>query len=305
ASYAMRYLGRTYGVAKLKAILKGYGAGKTTEELFSQHFGKDLATVSKDFDTWMVAQISAKVTGWHPKSKRGKNQASATPDPRDKLLAQAVTEARAKDYEAASRTLQKLIGARGDGYHARMMLGEVLLQGPSWKSAKQHFEKAHGFHTESIDPLSKLAQLAQRSGDVAGEIKVLTTAIEIDGMSFDPAARLVVLATLADAKAAQKKALTRAVAIAPLHPISLAGRALEAAGKKASRKRAEGLLKRAVEGVSGGQSPANAEALLMVALASEALGNREQAAALVAKINPKANLSKPAKDAVARLRGPK
>ncbi|MGB1275732.1 MAG: hypothetical protein ACPG77_08280, partial [Nannocystaceae bacterium] len=81
--------------------------------------------------------------------------------------------------------------------------------------------------------------------------------------------------------------------------------ALEAAGKKASRKRAEGLLKRAVEGVSGGQSPANAEALLMVALASEALGNREQAAALVAKINPKANLSKPAKDAVARLRGPK
>ncbi|MGB1276057.1 MAG: peptidase MA family metallohydrolase, partial [Nannocystaceae bacterium] len=224
ASYAMRYLGRTYGVAKLKAILQGYGAGKTTEELFSQHFGKDLATVSKDFDTWMVAQISAKVTGWHPKPGRGKKQASATPDPRDKLLAQAVTEARAKDYEAASRTLQKLIGARGDGYHARMMLGEVLLQGPSWKSAKQHFEKAHGFHTESIDPLSKLAQLAQRSGDVAGEIKVLTTAIEIDGMSFDPAARLVVLATLADAKAAQKKALTRAVAIAPLHPISLAGR---------------------------------------------------------------------------------
>ncbi len=300
ASYAMRYLGQTYGIDRIKAVLKGYGAGKTTEELVLLHFGKDLKTLADDFDTWMVGQLNAKVTGWHPKGSKGRGGKAAT-DPRETLLKQAVKQAQAKDYEGASRTLQKLIGERGDGYHARMLLGEVLLQGPSWKSAKQHFEHAHKFHSEAIEPLSKLAQVARRSGDVAGEKAVLTTALKIDGMSFDPAARLVMLAVVSNDAGTRDAALTRAVAIAPLHPISLAGRALALADSKRDKKRAEGLLQRAVQGVGKMQGAGLDDSLLVVALACEALGRRDQAIMLAAKIRAEAKLVAPARAAVERL----
>ncbi len=301
ASYAMRYLGRTYGIDKLKAMLEGYGQGKTTEQLVALHFGKDLPTLSNEFDAWMVKQLQAKVTGWHPPTKPGQG----ADDPRTKLYAQAMQQARAKDYDAASRTLQQLIGERGDGYHVRMLLGEVLLQGPSWKSAQQHFEHAHKFHAEAIEPLSKLAHLAQRSGDVKAEKRVLAEALKIDGMSYDPAARLLMLAVVTDDRPLRDLALERAVAIAPLHPISLAGRALALAANKREKTRAQDLLKRAVEGLKQVQGPGTSDSLVVAALACEALGKREEATKLAGLIRPDAKLVAPAKAAIERLRGAK
>ena len=191
AAWAMRYLGETHGLPKLMLVLKGYATGATTEALFKQHLGQDMRAVEAGFEAWMNTRLDRTISGWQP-SPRGKIEA------RDKLLGQAIVEIRAKDYTTAARTLQQLVQGSGDGYRPRMLLGEVLLQGPQWQSAAPHFEKARGFNREAIEPIIRLAELARRAGDVSAEKQRLREGLALDGMSFDPAARLTMRTLIAD-----------------------------------------------------------------------------------------------------------
>ncbi len=295
AAYAVRYLGQTYGTPRLIAILKGYGEGATTEALFERHLGKPLATVEQEFETWLFAQLDAKVRGWRPAGRGEKS------DERDKLLAQALAEAQAMARAAAARTLQKLIQGRGDGYVPRMTLAEVLLQGPSWKQAKEHYLKAREFRSESVEPVIRLAELARRADDVAGEIKLLREGLEIDGMSLDPAARLTMLALVTSDEPSFAYALDRATAIAPLHPITLAGQALRAA-RAGDKARARALSARALKDMNEGPlSRGPVDTLVVLALAAEAAGDLTRAKILAVRAAAEPKLPAPAKAAMDRL----
>ena len=295
AAWAMRYLGETYGLPKLMLVLKGYATGATSEALFQQHLGKPMPTVEAEFDAWMHARLDRTISGWQP-SPKGKIEA------RDRTLHKAIEEIKKKDYTTAARTLQELVQGPGDGFRPRMLLAEVLLQGPQWKSAGPHLEKARSFHRESIEPVIRLAELARRAGDVTAEKQRLREGLELDGMSFDPAARLTMLAVVSDDPKTLAYALDRAVAIAPLHPITLAAQAL-AAARAGDKPRAVALSKRALKSVDESEGRGPADTLVVLALASEAAGELTTAKILATRAAAEKGLPTPAKQAMARITG--
>ncbi|MBK8234708.1 MAG: tetratricopeptide repeat protein [Deltaproteobacteria bacterium] len=270
AAYAIRYLAATYGRDKLIAILDGYASGKQTPELFEQHLGKPLSTVEGEFETWFTGQLRSKLSGWSPANKAERS------DPRLGLWQKAQQQVEANDHAEAVRTLETLVSRGGDGFATRMAIAQLLQQGKTPGAARRHLEAAQAFHTESIEPYVKLAELARTENDVAKEKAVLRGALAIDADSLDPAARLLMLALVTDDKDAVAYARTRAAGLAPLHPIVLAARALQlqAAGKAADAKAA---VQRASKALGDAQGKGPVDTLVVVALAQAAVGDRDGA----------------------------
>lgn len=285
AAYAIRYLAATYGRDKLIAILDGYGQGKHTDELFTAHLGKSLATVEGDFEAWFTAQLAAKVSGWAPGGK---------PDePRMKLWIAAGEQVEKGEHAEAIRTLEALVAKKGDGFLPRMALAQVIMQGKSPAAAKRHLEAAQRFATESIEPFVKLAELARNAGDVTEEKRVLRAALAIDADSLDPAARFLMLSLVSDDADGAALGTARVLALAPLHPIALAAQAivLAKAGKSADAK---AHVARADEALSKAEGRGPADTSVVLALAHQAVGDRAGAEA-IAKTLGKADLPAAAK----------
>lgn len=217
ATYAVRYLGQTYGHDKLEAILRGYATGKTTDALFREHLGKDLDTVEREFTAWFNAQLDAKITGWRP---------SAAPegerDPKRELFEKAMGHIAKDDLDEAGRTLRGLIEKGGDGHLPRLLLGRVLLEQGKLGPARDHFERAAKFHAESTEPAKALAELARRNDDMEAEKFALQKVLDIDAQDLEPAVQMLLVAMLTEDQARFDGALDRALAIAPLHPATLA-----------------------------------------------------------------------------------
>lgn len=327
AAYAMRYLGRTYGREKLVAVLRGYAKGTSTDALFREHLGKDLATVEKEFEAWFFAELDRKVSGWEPsledddeaeaeaeapddgrtiedpsdgKTKAKPKPKSKQPDPRDALLRKAIAQAGEGKNDDAIRTLEQLVAKRGDGYVPRMMLAKLLLDGPEPAAAVRHLEAAVGHHSEAIDPLVMLANLARKQGKVDDEKARLRAALAIDGDSLEPAARLLMLGIVTDDAAARDLALARVRGIAPLHPIGLAAQALALAGRKGQESAAGAHLRRALRDLDPTQGPA--DTFVVVALAAHALGQTADAKTMADAARKDPELPKPARERLAKLK---
>lgn len=236
ASWAMRYLGETYGRPKIVVMLKGYAKGKSTEELFVEVLGKDMATVEKEFEAWFDAELDRKISGWRPNLQDPKAQ----DDPRVQTLMEVMKAGQEGDFESARKGLEALVQGKGDGAQTRLMLGNVLEQLGDDKAAAKQYEKAASFSIEALEPLMALAALARKQGDVKGELDVLERVLAIDGMSLEPALRALVLAVASGDKRAEAFS-DRASAIAPLHPTALAGASVVAFDAK-GKKRAQVLL---------------------------------------------------------------
>lgn len=291
AAWSMRYLGETYGLPKMTEMLKGYATGATTEELFVKILGKDMPTVEREFDAWMNTRLDQTISGWHPSKGKG--------DERDALYKKAAQQLRAKDTASAARTLQQLIQGRGDGFRPRMLLGELLLHGPQWKSSQQHFNKAREFQREAIEPIIRLAEVARRSGDLTAEKQRLRDGLAIDAMSLDPAARLIMLAVVTKDDPALTLGLERAVAIAPLHPLTLAAQSLRAS--RTDKPRAQTFIKRALQGIDKVEGRGPADTLVVLALAAEATGDTTTAKILATRAAAEKDLPEPAKQAMTRI----
>jgi thioredoxin-like negative regulator of GroEL/tetratricopeptide (TPR) repeat protein len=264
AAYAMRYLGQTYGLPKIKAILKGYATGATTDALFKKHLGKGMATVEKEFEAWFDKELTRRSSGWRPDRTNDQK--------RNALYGQAMEQARDGKLEEASRLLEELIQNGGDGHFTRMLLARLLLERKETKAAKQHLAKARAFNLESIEGLMLLVEVARRQNDVEAEKKHLQDAMQIDAMSFDPAARLLMLSLATQDQKRFDYALDRAIAIAPLHPIALSGLSYRLSKKKGQRARSRALVNRAAEQLrkSQGGPP---DGFVVTAIASDRLGD--------------------------------
>ena len=302
AAYALRYLGETYGHAKIQAILVGYASGASTEELFEKHLGKPFATIEADFDAALALRLKTTISGWSPSAD------SSSKDPRDLLYRDALTALRGGDAAETERILQRLIQRGGDGYSVRMALADLLRQGPSWRSAAAHFKQARTFNTEAVEPIIRLSELARRRGELTVEKTLLREALAIDAMSFDPAARLLMLATVSGDRKALAIALGRARAIAPLHPITLSAQALTIAGgnkglqtkkQKPDPARARALFKRALK-AKPERGPS--DTLVVMALAADAVGEHAAALELASAALRDEKLPASAKGALTKLR---
>lgn len=308
SAYALRYLGQTYGREKLVAVLRGYAKGEHTDALFREHLGKDLAIVEKEFERWFFAELDRKVSGWEPSlgdpsEGEPEPEPGAKPkpkaDPRDALLRTAIAQAGEGKTDDATRTLEQLLAKGGDGYVPRMMLAKLLLDGPTPAAAVRHLEAAMGHHTEAIEPLVLLANLARKQGNVDDEKARLRASLAIDGDSLEPAARLLMLAVVTDDADARAVALRRVQGIAPLHPIALAAQALALAGRKDQQALAGQHLRRALRDLDPGQGPS--DTFVVVALAAQALGQAADAKTMADAALEDPELPKVARDRLAKL----
>jgi tetratricopeptide (TPR) repeat protein len=263
AAWAMRYLGETYGRPKIIELLKGYATGKSTDELFRQILGKDLATVEKEFSAWFDAELDRKLTGWRPNQEQ-------QDDPRLKALMQAFEVAGKGDLDQAQGLLEKLIASKGDGFQSRMTLATVLEKKGEYKQAIKHYEKAASFALESVEPFVGIAKVAREQKDVQLELDQLEKILAIDAMSLDPVLRMIVMAA-AVGDPRLELAVERANAIAPLHPSALAGSVILAARKKANKKRIDAMLDEIM--VTALRPDATLDVVVMAALAAEAVGD--------------------------------
>ncbi len=265
AAYAMRYLGTTYGRPKIVELLKGYATGKSTDELFRQILGKDLATVEREFSAWFDAELDRKLSGWRP--DRDKQD-----DPRFVALTKAFESAAKGDLATAKTLVEKLIASDGDGFHPRMTLAAVLEQQGDPKAAIAEYERAAKFDSESLEPWIAIAKIARTQKDVALELAQLDKILAIEAMVLDPALRMAMLAAVSGDPRLEQ-AIDRATAIAPLHPTVLAGAALieHRKGNKADKKRVKAMLDEAM--VTALRPDATLDVVVMAAIAADELGD--------------------------------
>lgn len=292
AAYAIRYLGTTYGRDKLIAMLEGYAAGKHTEALMKAHLGKPLEVVEKEFEAWFFGQLDGVFSGWQP-----------SPDPeqadeRDALFQRAVGALERGDRDTARAALEELIGRDGDGFAPRMMLAKLADPTKPSAATRTHLESARAFNRESVEPLVMLSNLARNEDRVDDEKQHLTDALAIDGDAFEPAGRLLMLGIITADSKATKRALRRARAIAPLHPIALAGQALalEASGDKS---RAKTLAQAAAKRLEGAEGPA--DTFVVAALAAADTGSPSVAKGLAKRAIELGGIPKAAKTRVETL----
>ncbi|NVB42711.1 tetratricopeptide repeat protein [Pseudenhygromyxa sp. WMMC2535] len=264
AAWAMRYLGTTYGRPKIIEMLRGYATGKSTEALFVEVLGKDMATVEAEFEAWFDAEIDRKLSGWRPSP-------DAKDDPRMANFEAAMQAGAAGEFDEAEAQLEALIAAKGDGYFARLGMATVLEGRGDIAGAVKEYERAAGFALETLDPLIAMARLARDQGDLARELDVLERILAIDAMSLQPAMRALVIAGAMDDKRFPAF-VAQAQAIAPLHPTVAAGAALVAHRQgKSGKARAKALLDEAMG--TALRPDATLDVVVMAALAAEAMGD--------------------------------
>ncbi len=280
ATWAVRYIGQTYGHDKIVAILRDSATGAPTVDLLVRHLGLPIEQLEKNFETWMDAELRKRISGWRPQVDDGKPK-----DERTERFAKAADLAQSRKTAEAIRELEALIGDDADGFAPRIILARLAVDAKDYPKALKHLEKARSFHRESLEPLAMLAEVARAQSDVDAEIRALVDAIDIDAMSFDPAARLVGLAWATDNKAVFQKALQRCVAIAPTHPVSLAALAHELRKQKNVDKGRLSELLTAAQKFGPGGPP---ETMAIVALAL-----REHGDAAGAKLHGDGALSNP------------
>ena len=290
AAYAMRYLGETYGRAKLIDILRGYGEGKETDELFKAHLGKDMATVEREFAAWFDDQLDTQVSGWSPSQRRKS-------DALNERFAEAVEAIQRQELDEATRILQAMIQEGGDGYPTRMLLAQALMEGPATASAEAHLRKAAEYNLEDPEPHRLLARLAREKGDVKSEMSALEQVLKLDPVAFETNLIFLATALAVDDAPGIARATRRCEAIAPLHPACLAATAARVRAKEG--KRAAQLLERA-ESLRARISAGEATGAVM-ALAAARAGDRTRAAKWAEQGGAIAAQSKVIREALAKL----
>jgi predicted DNA-binding protein len=186
---------------------------------------------------------------------------------RDKTLFKAIEEIRRRTTRPPPSPCSSSSRAPATAFARACCSARCCSRARSGSPPRRTSRRPATFHREAIEPIIRLAELARRAGDVAAEKQRLREGLALDGMSFDPAARLTMLAVVTDDAPALNLGLARAVAVAPLHPLTLAAQALQAA-RAGDKARAAALSKRALAGLDDAEGRGPADTLVVLALAS-------------------------------------
>jgi tetratricopeptide (TPR) repeat protein len=260
AAMAMRYLGETYGREAMANMLRSYGEGKTTDEAMRAHLNKSLSQVEAEFSAWFDAELDRLVSGWSPDPQR-------VGDPKDAMFLEATKLYQAGKIKEASRELEALIAAGGDGFEARVGLAHALVDTGAASSAITHLEKAGQFDMESTEPKQMLAKLARARGDAEAEKRHSLAVLALDPVAFDTTRALLATALATGDEQRRRRAQRRCDAVAPLHAACMAGRA---ADSKRPTKLRRAALDAAAAALSAGEG--DAPTRVVAVLAARALG---------------------------------
>jgi predicted Zn-dependent protease len=227
------YLIKQYGLEKMLEALRLYGKGKRTEEIIPAVYRVSLAEVDNRFRTAELKRLAYYDRNWYldPESfsdldareraakdrpadaaaqaslaaaqlragklKEAEAQAQKALgiDARNKIaLFVAAEAARARRDEArTAELLRKLVSAGGDGYDARLALGELALAKQNLREAEQHLNQAKRLDPERAIPYWRLAQAYEKARQTDRVIAELRGFAALEQQSFGPILKLVKL----------------------------------------------------------------------------------------------------------------
>jgi tetratricopeptide (TPR) repeat protein len=199
-----------YGVPKLSEMLRQWGAGRRTPDVLHDVLGKTPAELDREFRTFAEQRLARYETQFVPNTRGGsvplaEEAVERSPDSAathttlalallrrgrgDKAKAE-LTRALAIDPEFADAryldaelvvhddpvqaigTLHQLIADGRDGYAVEMLLAQALGDNDE-AGAKAALEAAAAFDPTQASPQYALADLAEKDGDLPGELKAL------------------------------------------------------------------------------------------------------------------------------------
>jgi len=210
SSQIMTLWATEYGMPKLSEMLRKWGQGRRTPEVLQGSLGKPPEALDAEFRAYAEKRLSRYTTQFVPVSRGGSlalAQAAVERNPDSALSHTALARAllrrgrgdRAKselsralaldpkladarfldaqltaheDSAHAVTTLQKLIADGKDGYAVEMLLAQALVSSDE-AGVKRALEAATKLDPTQASPFYTLSELAEKSGDSAGELEAL------------------------------------------------------------------------------------------------------------------------------------
>jgi Flp pilus assembly protein TadD len=218
SSQIMVMLGEHYGHDKLAAMLRQWGAGKTSEQVMANVLGKKPAELDLEFKQFADKRLARFQQQFMPMQRKGRTdrlraEAKQAPQEVSKQLRYVLALLRDGEHEQARKLLEqverldpnnadarflraeldqeqkpqqaiavlsKMIEAKQDGYAVRLLLGKLLMSAGDDAGARSAIEKASSFDPLSPTPHYLLAELAHTRADDAAELSALRRLAELE-----------------------------------------------------------------------------------------------------------------------------
>jgi tetratricopeptide (TPR) repeat protein len=234
ASRVVAYIVERFGMPRVVSMLRAWGEGKPTGEVFEQSLGISLSRLDRDFRKHTAQRLSARADDFSVDPARYTNlpalrkAAEQNPDDADALAALALGhlfrgkadraekpagEALAlapnhalgnyamtrvalekSDIKRASRHLRAIVKGGSDGYIIRLMLARASIARAAWKRALKHLEAAVAIDPERAEAWQAMVEVARAQFDEKLLLRALTALVEID--QHDRMAHASLLASL-------------------------------------------------------------------------------------------------------------
>ncbi len=218
SSQIMVMMAQRYGHEKLAAMLRAWGAGKTSDQVMQSVLGKQASDLDREFKAFARQKLGIFERQFMPMQRKGRteralDEAKKAPqdvtkqlrlalallrdgahDRAEKVLQQVErlepTNADARflraeldqqDHpEKAITTLKTMIEARQDGYAVRLLLARLLVAKGDDLVAREMLEKASSFDPLSATPHYMLAEIAHNRADDDRELAALRRLAELE-----------------------------------------------------------------------------------------------------------------------------
>jgi Tfp pilus assembly protein PilF len=213
ASLLVDHIVKTYGMAKLQALVQSYAQGLEGDAAVEKTVGVKLPDLQASFDKALEARFGPIRTALRaiPGVTGAPGTGAGGPPARPAVL----------DLAA----LREAAAAHPGNYAAQMAYGQALAAAKD-RAAFEPLEKAATLvpgATGDDSPHVVMARLAEELGDTARAMSEYRAALSQDHTTIEPARRLAALAEKASAQPALLQAYDRIVAIDPFDPLAHTG----------------------------------------------------------------------------------
>ncbi|MDF3071141.1 MAG: hypothetical protein K0R38_6742, partial [Polyangiaceae bacterium] len=218
SSQILVMMAQTYGQQKLADMLRGWGAGKTSDQVMASVLGRKPAELDGEFKQFAQRQLGRFSKQFMPMQRKGRadklsQEAKAAPTDVRKQLRWALALLREGERERADEVLaavdkldptnadarflraelqqqehpqksvallKQMVEAKQDGYAVRLLLAKLLAAAGDDPGARESLEKATGFDPLEATPHYMLAEIAHTRADDDAELAALRRLAQLE-----------------------------------------------------------------------------------------------------------------------------
>ncbi len=237
ASLVVEWIEETHGFEAIRALLRGYGEGRTTEELMRAVLDTDPASFDRDFDAWLRARYADRLRalGRISPGMRGTQYVQQLGEARRRIEAGELDEAK----NSLERIAELFPDAGGES-SPYVMLADVHLKQGNPRAAAEALEKLTRVDENAYDQNLRLAEILESLDDPAGAAEALERALYIYPLEVELHEDL---AALYERTGNGARVVRERRAVVALDPVDRAGAlyrlalALEGAGDREAARR--------------------------------------------------------------------